>query len=832
MVSGFRIIKVDVYSLPFQDKEEYFRRLYALDDGSDGEEDTNGVREVLRHAVIPTSSPFPSSSEVVQEGRSQQPRTQTKVPKFHRTTSAPVSIVSVVRETPPLRRKSSLLRYDISTPEINDYRLQKATPPEGDIAKAKPEPARSASTPNIGSVVMKNSTGVKQMLRKRKRTDSTIKLVPENDRIFAGQTFFYIPADDVAPVRRVRITKARNFGAVWTKEVGMVISLDLPFMILNKIGSWDADADFMQWIPTITHVVVDKGLTYSDVLKFLKPILKADALPSNVILVNEDYPIDCTQYVTLLDPNQRQYVVDGYGEEVEEHASGAASSKPGRSLEIKTPKPKKWDDPPEKQTPPRSQSQSQRKLRNNKAESSTGVWLLPTETEEIGLVQSPQETTSPPNALHSSGNSIGFTDSSRQNSFSESGDPLDEMIEAAKKLEHLPLDDDDEEGDRPSSSEADHPDDSGDSDMERSPIRASKAKRKYTKKGSNNQENFSCMKGGTGIAVESNPNGVTMSILEEMADYYKRIRDQWRPIAYRKAIGSLKKQTKKITSAEEALGLPFIGHRIAAKIEEIALTSRLRRLDNVKLEPSDLILQQFLKVYGAGPSQAAKWMQAGHRSLEDLKLRVDLSENQRIGLEHYDDFDTRIPREQVTALGEVVKKAVAAIDPGVEAIIGGSYRRGAATSGDIDFIITKPGTLSSHELLPFLSELVSQLTNDGFLVAALAEPRSGSGSKWHGACVLPGNPIWRRIDFLVVPEAELGAALIYFTGDDIFNRSMRLLSSRKGLRLNQRGLYKDVMRGPGRMKLSEGMLVEGADEKRIFEILQVPYRPPEQRICH
>jgi DNA polymerase IV len=97
---------------------------------------------------------------------------------------------------------------------------------------------------------------------------------------------------------------------------------------------------------------------------------------------------------------------------------------------------------------------------------------------------------------------------------------------------------------------------------------------------------------------------------------------------------------------------------------------------------------------------------------------------------------------------------------------------------------------------------------------------------------LPGNPVWRRIDFLVVAEVEYGAALIYFTGDDIFNRSMRLLAGTKGMRLNQRGLYKDVMRGPGQVKLADGDLVEGADERKIFEILKVPWRPPEQRICH
>jgi hypothetical protein len=134
----------------------------------------------------------------------------------------------MVKKTPPLARKSSLLHYDISTPEMINPSFHNATPPEGELSKAKPEPARSASTPNIGTIVMKNSTGIDSMLgRKRKRKDSLIKLVPENDRIFAGKTFFYIPPDDIAPVRRVRITKARNFGAIWTKEVSM-FSISFP----------------------------------------------------------------------------------------------------------------------------------------------------------------------------------------------------------------------------------------------------------------------------------------------------------------------------------------------------------------------------------------------------------------------------------------------------------------------------------------------------------------------------------------------------------------------------------------------------------------------------
>lgn len=61
-----------------------------------------------------------------------------------------------------------------------------------------------------------------------------------------------------------------------------------------------------------------------------------------------------------------------------------------------------------------------------------------------------------------------------------------------------------------------------------------------------------------------------------------------------------------------------------------------------------------------------------------------------------------------------------------------------------------------------------------------------------GVSVLPHSeadvqPKWRRLDILVVAEVEMGAALIYFTGNDIFNRSLRLLASRLGYRLNQYG---------------------------------------------
>jgi DNA polymerase IV len=126
--------------------------------------------------------------------------------------------------------------------------------------------------------------------------------------------------------------------------------------------------------------------------------------------------------------------------------------------------------------------------------------------------------------------------------------------------------------------------------------------------------------------------------------------------------------------------------------------------------------------------------------------------------------------------------------------------------------------------------LVNSLLKSGFLTHCLATSHSDDGSKWHGVCKIPDG-IHRRLDLLFVPWQERGAALIYFTGNDVFNRSLRLLASKKGMGLNQRGLFKDTLRGPGRIKLTRGTCVASESEEEIFQALGVPWRPPELRNC-
>lgn len=337
-----------------------------------------------------------------------------------------------------------------------------------------------------------------------------------------------------------------------------------------------------------------------------------------------------------------------------------------------------------------------------------------------------------------------------------------------------------------------------------------------------------------GVSKEGNPNCKTIEKLDRMAHYYDRTGDHWRTIAYRKCIAALKRQTEHITTTDQAIRIPGIGGRLAEKIEEIALTNRLRRLESAVLNTNDQLLQVFMGIYQVGLPTASRWIAQGHKTLKDLKSNADLSVNQKIGIDHYDDFLARIPRSEVTAHADIVEKACAKAKAGIQVIIGGSYRRGAADCGDIDLILTKKDASLDNIRPIMIDSVIPQLFQEGFLQVALASSRSrdrDQGSKWHGASALPGSTVWRRIDFLFVPWDELGAALIYFTGNDIFNRSIRLLASRMQMRLNQHGLFGDVMRGEKRARVTQGKLLEGRSEKRIFKILGVPWRPPEHRIC-
>jgi DNA polymerase/3'-5' exonuclease PolX len=254
--------------------------------------------------------------------------------------------------------------------------------------------------------------------------------------------------------------------------------------------------------------------------------------------------------------------------------------------------------------------------------------------------------------------------------------------------------------------------------------------------------------------------------------------------------------------------LPNIGKRIAEKIQEILDTGHLRKNDQ---EPESVkILKEFLKVYGVGPKLAQQFYQEGMRSLDDLRKRDDLTHAQKIGLQYADELQERIPRHEVASITEIVKRDLYELDPDLIAETLGSYRRGAETCGDIDVLVYSK---TDKTTLGLMEKIVHKLKK-----SIITDVIASSGTTFRGICRLGSNP-HRRLDILITPKSEVGAAQLYFTGNDVFNRSIRLLAEKKGMILNQHGLY----------LLDTKKKVAGATEKDILEALGVPYRPPEER---
>lgn len=115
------------------------------------------------------------------------------------------------------------------------------------------------------------------------------------------------------------------------------------------------------------------------------------------------------------------------------------------------------------------------------------------------------------------------------------------------------------------------------------------------------------------------------------------------------------------------------------------------------------------------------------------------------------------------------------------------------------------------------------------------------GRLWMGSSVLPHVGIHRRIDIITASWSERGAALLHYTGSDLFNRCLRVIAIKKGYHLSHLGLFRNLtgnVRNSGNAtngthlsvnKSVKGLLVEASDEQKIFQILGVEYKPPHQR---
>lgn len=315
--------------------------------------------------------------------------------------------------------------------------------------------------------------------------------------------------------------------------------------------------------------------------------------------------------------------------------------------------------------------------------------------------------------------------------------------------------------------------------------------------------------------------------LQAMVETYQSTKDHWRALGYEKAIMILKSHPVEITSWEEARALPNIGQRLADKIGEILQQGKLRKLEQFQSQDKVVALNLFNKIWGVGPATAEKWVQQGCRTLDDVRSRSDLTTQQEIGLKHFGDFLEKMPRSEAEAIANTVKETALQIQPGLEVIPCGSFRRGRPMCGDVDVLITHRDGKSHQNVL---CKVLGVLHEKRFLTDDLVAPQEdGTQKKYMGVCKLPTEGSkHRRLDIFVVPADEFACSLMAYTGSAHFNRSIRLLARRKGMALSHHSLCVEVCR-KGEEKLTHGRRVPTPTEESIFEHLGLQYRSPEDR---
>ncbi|CAK9831774.1 DNA polymerase beta [Anthophora retusa] len=327
--------------------------------------------------------------------------------------------------------------------------------------------------------------------------------------------------------------------------------------------------------------------------------------------------------------------------------------------------------------------------------------------------------------------------------------------------------------------------------------------------------------------IAGNPNQDLCDFLMELANYERNVsKNIYKYNAYRKAAGTLGNLSERVKSGAEAKKLPGIGEKIAKKIDEFLSTGKLQKLEDINKDESNIAIKLLTRVSGIGPAKAKELVDAGIKTLDDLRKHQDkLNHHQKIGLKYFEDFEKRIPRAEIEQLEKMMKEAVAELSNEYILTICGSYRRGKEESGDIDVLLTHPTYTSKEKESKKknfgLKNVVNHLEKKKIIVDTI----SLGPTKFMGVCQVPGEPKkpFRRLDIRFAPCDQFYCAVLYFTGNDLFNKNMRAHALEKNYTLNEYTLRRLTPEG------TPGEAEKITCEEDIFRILELPYKEPKDR---
>jgi DNA polymerase (family 10) len=309
----------------------------------------------------------------------------------------------------------------------------------------------------------------------------------------------------------------------------------------------------------------------------------------------------------------------------------------------------------------------------------------------------------------------------------------------------------------------------------------------------------------------------------EIADLFDQLADllslegenPFRVRAYHNAARTIRSQVKSlaemVAKGEDLTQLPGIGEAIAKKIETVVRSGRLPQLDEVlKRTPKSLI--ELLEIPGLGPKRVQALFNALKiKSLEDLERAARSgkikelpgfgAKTEELILKHLQKHELGEKRFLRFAAESVASALLAHLrdcSSLEQLVVAGSFRRWKETVGDLDLLATVHN--GAEVMARFLAyEGIEEILSHGTSRSSI---RLKNGL---------------QVDLRVVPKDSFGAALQYFTGSKAHNIQLRTLAVKRGLKINEYGVFQGDKR------------LAGEYEEEVYAALGLPWIAPELR---
>ncbi|HTV49407.1 MAG TPA: PHP domain-containing protein [Phycisphaerae bacterium] len=315
-----------------------------------------------------------------------------------------------------------------------------------------------------------------------------------------------------------------------------------------------------------------------------------------------------------------------------------------------------------------------------------------------------------------------------------------------------------------------------------------------------------------------------MSKNQELAQLFSKAADvmalldenSFRVLATRKVARALEELGQDVSTLSESGKLEEIsgiGKHSAEKIREYLRTGHITEFESLAKQVPTGVLD-LLAVGSIGAKTAyLLWKEAGITSLDELKAALEKGKIPSIkGLGEKKLARIRQNLEFIQGQGKRIGIGVALpvarqLCDALRELAGvknvqycGSLRRGLETIGDVDILLSAP-----NSKMPAITEFIKSHTDTAEVIAA-GETKVSIRTK-----------SLLQVDFRVVPPESWGAALQYFTGSKEHNVRVREMAIKKGMKLNEWGLYKGEKS------------IAGLTEVDIYDALELAWLPPEMR---